>query len=118
MYGSIMRGRVKPGRRAEFEFLMYDLSVEHVAEHRGLLSVELAWQDEDPDRVVMILRFQDRDAYVRNAEHPKTQRNYRSWSALLEGDPEWIDVAYTDFIGEPRTETVRGEGMKSIEEVR
>jgi quinol monooxygenase YgiN len=85
---------------------MCELSLAHVAENRGLLSVELARQDEDRDGVVMILRFRDRDTYVRNAAHPQTQRNYERWSALLDGEPEWIDVEYGDYIGEARVQSV------------
>jgi quinol monooxygenase YgiN len=105
VYGSIMRGRVKDGRRDEFERLMVELSITHVADHRGLLAVELAWEEE-PNAVVMILHFEDRETYLRNADDPRTQRNYQRWSALLDGEPEWIDVAYADYIGEPRMPTV------------
>jgi quinol monooxygenase YgiN len=105
MYGSIMRGRVKDGRREDFERLMVELSITHLSEHRGLVSVELAWE-EDPNRVVMILHFQDRETYLRNADDPRTQRNYERWSALLDSEPEWIDVGYAEYIGEPRLQTV------------
>jgi quinol monooxygenase YgiN len=109
MYGSIMRGRLRQGKRDEFQQLMCRLSLAHVAEQRGLLSVEMAGEDGDGDRVVMILRFEDRETYVRNADHPQTRRNYERWSALLDGDPEWIDVAFTDYIGEARTQSVVDE---------
>lgn len=108
MYGTIMRGRVKPGRREEFERLMVELSLAHAADERGLRSVELAWEDEDPNRVVMILHFQDRESHVRNAEHPQTRSNYGRWAPLLEGEPNWIDVAYADYIGDPLAQTVTG----------
>jgi quinol monooxygenase YgiN len=100
-----MRGRVKDGRRDEFERLMVELSITHLSEHRGLVSVELA-DEEAPNGVLMILHFEDREAYLRNANDPRTQRNYARWSALLEGNPEWIDVAYAEYIGEPRVQTV------------
>ena len=73
MYGSIMRGRIKTGRREEFERLMCELSLAHVADERGLHCVELAWEDEDSNRVVMILHFEDRQSYVRNTEHNRSQ---------------------------------------------
>jgi len=106
MYGSIMRGRIKTGRREEFERLMCELSLAHVADERGLHCVELAWEDEDSNRVVMILHFEDRQSYVRNTEHPQTQRNYGRWSPLLEGEAEWVDVAYADYVGHALTQTI------------
>ena|SRR5579872_3078925 len=105
MYGSIMRGTVKPGRREEFDRLMCELSLAHVAENSGLLSVELGGTGDD---VVMVLRFMDRDTYIRNSDDPRTQRNYARWSALLLETPQWTDVEWGEFIGHSRIATVSG----------
>lgn len=110
MFGSIMRGRVKPAKREEFERLMVELSLAHVARHVGLQSVELASEAEDANRVVMILHFADRETYERNADDPQTQANYQRWSELLEAEPNWIDIAFTDYVGHPLTETVAASG--------
>jgi len=101
VYGTVMRGRVKPGRRQEFEDLATQITPAHEAEERGLHSMELAWEDGDPDRLVMIIHFRDRESYVRNAERPETDSDYRRMAELLEGPPEWIDVAYSTYLGKP-----------------
>jgi quinol monooxygenase YgiN len=92
MYGSIMRGRVKPGRRAEMERTFAEIAPRHV-EH-GLVSGEMAWEVGDPDRFLQIIHFRDRDSYERNAARPETDADFRRQMELLDGDPEWIDVEY------------------------
>jgi len=103
MYGSIMRARIKPGKRAEFERIMREITPAHQVYARGLHSTELAFEDRDPNRVVMIIHFRDRESYVKNAKDPETDRDYRRWAQLLDGEPEWTDVAYTDYMGKSLT---------------
>jgi quinol monooxygenase YgiN len=105
VYGSIMRGRLKAGRRQDFENLVMQITPAHEAEERGLHSVELAWEDSDPDRVVLIIHFRDRESYVRNAERQDTDSDYRRMAELLESPPEWIDVAYAAYLGRPLAAT-------------
>ena len=103
MYGSIMRARVKPGKRQEFERSMQEITPAHQDYERGLHSVELAWEDKDPNRVVMIIHFRDKESYVKNAKLPETDAGYRRWIQYLEGEPEWIDINYSAYVGEPLT---------------
>lgn len=99
MYGTIMRARVKPGRRAEFEQLTQDI----VPHHRdtGLVNFELAWEANDPDAVLAIIHFRDRESYERNADRPETDADYRRQLELLVGEPEWIDVEYGATVAAP-----------------
>jgi quinol monooxygenase YgiN len=92
MYGSMMRARVKPGRREELERLFEEIAPHHL-EH-GLISAELAWEEHDPNRVVVIIHFRDRDSYTRNAERQQTDSDFRRQLELLDGEPEWTDVEY------------------------
>jgi hypothetical protein len=39
----------------------------------------------------MCVVFESKEAYVRNAESPKQDAEYRKLRALLEADPEWHD---------------------------
>ncbi|TMC50230.1 MAG: hypothetical protein E6J14_05095 [Chloroflexi bacterium] len=102
MYGSVMRGRVKSGRRAEYERLVREIAPVHQAE--GLQSIDVAWEDKDPDRVVVVIRFRDKESYLRNAQRPETDRDYRRQLELLEGEPEWIDITYAVHAGRPVAE--------------
>ncbi len=101
MYGSIMRARVKPGQREAFQRLMQGRVATH--QPRGLHSIEVGWEDKDPDRVVAIIRFADKESYVRNASAPETDRDYREMLQYLEREPEWIDLRYAAYTGKPRS---------------
>jgi len=105
MYGSIMRARVKKGRRQEYERLLAELVPSAEDYGKGLHSVELAWEDADPDRVVLVIHFRDKESYQRNAQSPDTDREFRCQRELLDGDPEWIDVNYGSYVGKPLSET-------------
>lgn len=104
MYGTIMRARLKPGRRAEYERMFQEMVPAHAEESRGLVSAELAVEAGDPDRVVEIIHFRDRESYVRNAADPRTDADYRRQLEYFEGEPEWIDVEYGAYVGRPLSE--------------
>lgn len=101
MYGTIMRAKVKPGKKADYEQVMRDMVPSADDYGRGLHSVEVAWEDKDPDRFVAIVHFRDRDSYIANANRPETNTDYERQLDYLEGPPEWIDVNYADYIGKP-----------------
>jgi quinol monooxygenase YgiN len=100
MYGSIMRAKIKPGKKDEYLRLMRDEVPSAEDYGQGLYSVEAAFEDKDPDRVVMIIHFKDRDSYIKNADRPETNEQWQKQAALLD-DVEWIDVNYADYIGKP-----------------
>jgi len=104
MYGSIMRGRIKPGRRADYEKLISELVPNADDYGRGLHSVELAWEDNDPDRVVAIIHFRDRESYRANAERPETNADFERQMELFDGGVEWIDLNYGQYVGKPLSE--------------
>jgi len=104
MYGTIMRARVKDGRKADYERLLKETVPSSEDYGRGLHSVELAWQDDDPQRVVIIVHFRDRESYLANAGRPDTDADYKRQLELFDGPPEWIDVSYAQYVGEPLSE--------------
>lgn len=101
MYGTIMRGKVKAGKKAEYERLTREMVPSADDYGRGLHSIEMAWEDKDPDRFVGIVHFKDRDSYIANADRPDTNTDYERMLEYLEGPPEWIDVNYADYVGKP-----------------
>ena len=98
MYGTIMRARVKPGHREGLEALANEWSEPNNAA-AGFHSAEMGWEDKDPDRVVIVVHFADRESYVANAESPEQDAEYRRMLEHLEAEPEWIDVAWADYVG-------------------
>jgi heme-degrading monooxygenase HmoA len=101
-----MRARVKKGQLEALERL-FESQKEGLTRVDGFHSVEFGREDKDPDRVVMIVHFRDRQSYVRNAERPETNRNYEEMVKHLEGPPEWIDVEYRRCHGQPVSEQMK-----------
>ncbi|MBV9100277.1 MAG: hypothetical protein JOZ46_07930 [Candidatus Dormibacteraeota bacterium] len=96
MYGTIMRARVKPDRKDEYVKAMTDMAPDPSV---GFVGVQIGWEDKDPNNLVLVVVFKDRDSYVRNAEAAETDEMYRKQLEYLEGEPEWIDVNWTEYIG-------------------
>jgi quinol monooxygenase YgiN len=101
MYGTIMRARIKPGRREEYERAMREMVPSAEDYGNGLHSYEIAWEDKDPNRMVMVIHFRDRESYQANADRPETNEQYQKQLEFLEGEPEWIDVNYAEYVGQP-----------------
>lgn len=99
MYGSIMRARVRTGQRETLTRHLERWVTE--TPPKGWLSSELAWEDRDPDRVIMIVHFADKTSYQVNAGAPETDGRYREMLQFLEGPPDWIDVHYATQVGQP-----------------
>jgi hypothetical protein len=102
MYGTIMRAKLKAGQQDVFRRFAQEQG--SPAEATGWVSSEFAIEDKDPSRIVGIIRFKDKDSYVKNANAPQTNDNYNKMLKFLEGPPEWIDVNYVAFQGEPLKE--------------
>ncbi len=100
MYGTIMRVRVKKGQLAALERL-FEEQRESVERSPGFHSIEFAREDKNPDRVLAVIHFKDRESYVANAGRPETDANYRTMLQHVEGEPEWIDVHYARYYGRP-----------------
>jgi quinol monooxygenase YgiN len=102
VYGTIMRARVKPGHRETLQSLMQEWH-ETVRQPAGFHSYDLAWEDKDPNGLVLVVRFEDKESYVANAESPEQDAEYRQMLEHLEAEPEWIDVTWEGHVGEPVT---------------
>jgi len=109
MYGTIMRAKVKPGQLDAFR--QYSQVQATPDDASGWVSSEFAVEDKDPNRIVGIIRFKDKESYVENANAPQTDDNYNQMLKFLDGPPEWIDVHYVAFQGEPLKEYMMSGSM-------
>ena len=109
MYGTIMRATLKAGQQEAFRRFAQDQG--SPAEANGWISSEFAVEDKDSNRIVGIIRFKDKDSYVKNASAPNTNENYNQMLKFLEGPPEWIDVHYVAFQGEALKEYMTAGAM-------
>lgn len=101
MFGTIMRAQVKPGQRDAFIEAMRQRGT--ATDNPGFLSAEIGFEDKDPDRVIAVIHFRDRESYMANAERPQTDADYKQMLQYLAGAPEWIDLHYVAFEGEALT---------------
>ena len=98
MYGTIMRARVKPDRRDEYAKAMAEMAPEPAT---GFIGVQVGWEDKDPNALVLVVVFKDKESYTRNAGDARTDEMYRKQLEYLEAAPEWIDVNWAEYIGGP-----------------
>jgi len=96
-----MRAQVKAGQRDAFIEAMRGRGTD--VRNPGFLSAEIGYEDKDPNRVVAVIHFRDRESYMANAARPETDTDYKGMLDYLDGPPEWIDLHYVAFEGEPLT---------------
>jgi len=101
MYGSILRAKLKPGQKAAYERFIESLLPTAEDYGKGLHSVELAYEDKDPDRLVVLIHFRDKESYIANANDPQTNSDWERQREFFDGDVEWIDLNYERYIGKP-----------------
>ena len=88
MYGTIARFTLKPGTAEEFGRVA---SAQDVAPIPGYLGSTVYHSDSNPDECWLVVTFQDKDSYVRNAESPAQNERYQELTKFFARDPEWHD---------------------------
>lgn len=87
MYGTIGRMKVKPG---ELEQLQKAISSDQ-EKAEGEIAVYTYQLDKDPNELMVVAVFRDKNSYMANADDPKTDEWDQKVRAHLESDPEWND---------------------------
>ncbi|HEV7679430.1 MAG TPA: antibiotic biosynthesis monooxygenase [Candidatus Dormibacteraeota bacterium] len=103
MYGTIMRAQTKPGQRNAFVEMMKQRGTPD--RNPGFVCAEIAVEDKDPNGVIAVIHFRDRDSYVSNAQRPEVDGEYQRMLEHLASPPEWTDVEYVAYTGEPLSES-------------
>lgn len=91
MYGTVARMRVREGHLEELQALMDRWDREHRPDTPGFVASHVYRLDRDPDELLLVVVFRDRDAYVANADSPEQDEWYRGMREHLVADPEWED---------------------------
>jgi heme-degrading monooxygenase HmoA len=94
MYGTIARLKVSGENRAKLEALSAEQMGRDVA---GFRSASVLTPDERDDEVYLVVMFEDKGSYMKNADDPAQHEDYLKMRALLDADPEWIDGEWTVF---------------------
>ncbi len=88
MYGTIARLKVKPDR---VEALQQMTASYDDLEVPGFVGTHVYRMDADDTEYYLVVLFEDRESYRKNAEDPAQDRRYREMRELLAEDPEWHD---------------------------
>lgn len=87
MYGTIARMRIKPGMEERFK----ELETGDAEELPGFLFSHMYRMDSGSNEYFLVVGFQDKETYRRNAESPEQHQRYLQYRELLEEEPEWHD---------------------------
>ncbi len=88
MYGTIARLKVKPDSVEALQQLTAsydDLAVP------GFVGTHVYRMDADDTEYYLVVLFEDRETYRKNADDPAQDRRYRTMRQLLAEDPDWHD---------------------------
>lgn len=92
MYGTIAKFHIKAGKESALRELMDDgadtidgIAFEHVFR-----------MDDDPQVLYVVVGFESKAAYRKNAESPEMHQRYLQYRELLDADPEWHDGEVID----------------------
>ena len=88
MYGTVARMKVK---RENLEALREAMNEVERRPGDGYVATHILVPDEWHEEVLVAVFFEDRKAYLKNANDPKMDEDYRRFRAFLEADPEWTD---------------------------
>jgi quinol monooxygenase YgiN len=81
--------KVKPGKMDEFLNTMS--GPEAARQPKGHLGEIVFQTDSNPNEVMLVVFFQDKETYQANANDPEMHKEYEQYRALLDADPEWND---------------------------
>jgi hypothetical protein len=88
MYGTIARLKISRDNLAKLEALQGEQMGRNVA---GFKAAHVLVPDERDDEAYLVVFFDDKASYQKNADDPAQHEDYLKMRALLDADPEWID---------------------------
>jgi len=92
MYGTVAKFRIKPGQEQALRELMDD----HSEDIEGIAFEHVFRTDADPNILFVVVGFESKEAYRKNAESPEMHQRYLEYRALLDAEPEWHDGEVID----------------------
>ena len=93
MYGTVGRAHVRAENRDRLAEVMMNPAY---AEVPGYRRGYLMFPENRENEVLIVAVFEDRDAYIRNADDPTQHQRYLEYRALLEDEPEWSDGEWVE----------------------
>ena len=93
MYGTVARVKVKPGMEEKFVALGRSAEMRSIP---GLAAEAVYRLDKGENEYMLVVAFESKEAYVRNAQSPEQNQRYVAFRELLAADPEWNDGEIVD----------------------
>ena len=94
MYGTIAKLQVSGENRAKLDALSAEQMGRDVP---GFVAASVLVPDEREGEVYLVVMFEDKASYQKNADDPAQHQDYLKMRALLDADPEWIDGEWTSY---------------------
>jgi quinol monooxygenase YgiN len=91
MYGTVANLRVKAGHQADLTALTEEWNTDRRPKISGAVSGYLVQLDSDPQDMIMIGIFENKEVYQNNANDPDQDRWFRRIMEHLESEPDWHD---------------------------
>ena len=88
MFGTVGHLRFPPENLDRLRAEMDDPAYKNV---EGYRSSQLLVDENTPGHAVVVVWFDDRETYFKNAEDPAQDARYQRMRALLSEDPTWTD---------------------------
>ena len=96
MYGTVANIRVKAGHQGDLTKLIQEWNTERKPKIHGAQTGYLVQLDSDPQDMIMIGIFDNKDVYTKNADDPEQDRWFRRMMEHLESEPDWHDGEFTE----------------------
>ena len=94
MYGTVFRMRVKSGQEEQVRQVFEDWERERKPHVRGAIGGLLMKPEGKANELLGVAIFQDKAAYMANADNPDQHQWFTKLRELLDADPEWEDGEY------------------------
>ena len=94
MYGTIARFKVS---RENLEKMRAEMEQQVSRQVAGYRSSHVLVPDEAEDEAWLVVFFDDKASYMKNADDPAQHQDYVKMRALLDADPEWHDGEWSSY---------------------
>jgi heme-degrading monooxygenase HmoA len=94
MYGTIARLKVSRENLEKLDAMTAEQLSRNVP---GFRAVNVLVPDEHDDEAYLVVFFEDKASYTKNADDPAQHEDYLKMRALLDADPEWIDGEWKSY---------------------
>ena len=95
MYGTVGRVKVKPENREKLLGVMRDQGNIAIS---GFNKAYAMFPENHEDEAVLVVFFDDKESYWKNANDPEQDKRYREFAQFFESEPEWSDGEWLEDV--------------------